>query len=97
MGEEITVIDDSDIVGWTASATRIGEVYMTSVGTMVSKVKQEVRIKRISRLNILALSIPRWADHEQYKTLHKQHTELDRFNMHRAGTIDHGVFIDLKQ
>lgn len=53
MGEEITVIDDSDIVGWAASETRIGEVYMSSVGTMVANVMQEIRDKKISRLNIL--------------------------------------------
>lgn len=53
MGEEITVIDDSDIVGWAASATRIGEVYMSNVVTMVANVMQEVRNKKISRFNIL--------------------------------------------
>ena len=53
MGEEITVIDDSDIVGWAASVTRVGEVYMSSVKTMVANVRKEVRNKKISRLNIL--------------------------------------------
>jgi hypothetical protein len=38
MGVEINVIDDSDIVGWAASATRTNEVYMTSVSTMVDNV-----------------------------------------------------------
>lgn len=53
MGENITVIDDSDIVGWASSATRVGEIYMTSVATMVKNVKKEIRNKKISRLNIL--------------------------------------------
>lgn len=53
MGIEITVIDDSDKVGWFASATRIGEIYMSSVETMVDNVKKEVGNKKISRLNIL--------------------------------------------
>jgi hypothetical protein len=53
VGEEITVIDDSDVVGWAASVTRIGEVYMSSVKTMVANVQKEIRNKKISRLNIL--------------------------------------------
>ena len=35
---EITVIDDSDIVGWMASATREGEIYMQDVASMVRNV-----------------------------------------------------------
>jgi hypothetical protein len=35
---EIIVVDDSDIVGWLASATRIGEVYMSNVGSMVNNI-----------------------------------------------------------
>lgn len=31
MGQEITVIDDSDHVGYLASMVREGEVYMTNV------------------------------------------------------------------
>lgn len=38
MGIEVTVIDDSDHVGWAASATRAGELYMTNVRTMVDRV-----------------------------------------------------------
>jgi hypothetical protein len=53
MGIEITVIDDSDKVGWLASATRIGEIYMTSVTTMVDNVKKKIGNNKISRLNIL--------------------------------------------
>lgn len=53
MGETITVVDDSDIVGWAASATRIGEIYMSNVVTMVKNVQKEIRDKKISRLNIL--------------------------------------------
>ena len=129
MGEEITVIDDSDIVGWAASATRIGEVYMflkrmasftSSIATSAKIVHCYFRwqnsweflcmparasiIRSIALIsgNMLrriqmALSIPRWTDHEEYETAHRQHTELDWFGNHRAGTVDHGVFIGLKQ
>jgi hypothetical protein len=53
MGMEITVIDDSDIVGWMASATRFGEVYMTNVTSMVSNVLMRLGSNTIDRLNIL--------------------------------------------
>ena len=42
MNIEITVIDDSDAVGWFASATRLGEIYMSSVSTKVENVKKKV-------------------------------------------------------
>jgi hypothetical protein len=35
---EITVIDASDRVGWAAAATRVGEIYMTDVVSMVTNV-----------------------------------------------------------
>lgn len=53
---EVTVIDDSDHVGWAASATRTGELYMSSVKTMVDGIISELKSKpgtKISRLNIL--------------------------------------------
>ena len=50
---EITVIDDSDYVGWTAAATRIGEIYMSDVKTMVVNVSAQAGSKKIDRLNIL--------------------------------------------
>lgn len=53
MGIDVTVIDDSDHVGWLASATRWGEIHMTSVSTMVKNVKNEIGDKKISQLNIL--------------------------------------------
>lgn len=69
MGVEITVIDDSDHVGWLAAATREDEIYMSSVSDMVSKVIAKLRsmrpytrvcnparpvaAPRMSRLNIL--------------------------------------------
>jgi hypothetical protein len=65
MDVEITVIDDSDIVGWSASATREGEVYMDDVESMVSNILRALRVyartcnplvspyNRMSRLNIL--------------------------------------------
>lgn len=50
---DVTVIDDSDHVGWAASATRINEVYMTSVKTMVKNVINAAGKSSIRRLNIL--------------------------------------------
>jgi len=64
MGIEITVIDDSDYVGWSASAVRENEIYMVSVPSMVANVIAALRVysrvctpvvqyNKISRLNIL--------------------------------------------
>jgi hypothetical protein len=53
MGLEITVIDDRDHVGWFASATRLGELYMTDVASMVSNVLTRAGASNIDRLNIL--------------------------------------------
>lgn len=50
---EITVIDDSDHVGWLASATRTGEVYMKDVKSMVANVLVKAGGRKISRLNVL--------------------------------------------
>ncbi len=68
MGIEVTVIDDSDHVGYAAAATRTGELYMTSVRTMVDNVLRHLGASapysrvcapgtptsaRMSRLNVL--------------------------------------------
>jgi hypothetical protein len=66
MDVEITVVDDSDIVGWLASATREGEIYMTNVQSMVDNIFRALRVytrtcnpaagtpyNKMSRLNIL--------------------------------------------
>ena len=51
---DITVIDDSDMVGWLAAATRTGEIYMTDVTSMVTNVISALGTAgRIDRLNIL--------------------------------------------
>ena len=50
---EVSVIDDSDLIGWIAGLTRIGEVYMTNVQTMVDNVLTEIGQRNMSRLNIL--------------------------------------------
>lgn len=50
---EITVVDDSDIVGWVAGAARVGEVYMTDVRSMVTNVARQAGRRPIDRLNIL--------------------------------------------
>ncbi len=38
MAISVTIVDESDYVGWAASATRSGELTMTSVGNMVGKI-----------------------------------------------------------
>jgi hypothetical protein len=54
MDVEITVINDSNIVGWLASATRIGEIYMKDVSSMVKNVLEALHAQdMLSRLNIL--------------------------------------------
>ena len=50
---EITVVDSRDTVGWLASASRIGEVYMTDVRSMVTGVRIKAGRSLITRLNIL--------------------------------------------
>jgi hypothetical protein len=50
---EITVIDDRGFAGWVNSATRVGEIYMTNVTSMVDNVLAEANDRAISRLNIL--------------------------------------------
>jgi hypothetical protein len=52
---EVTVVDDEGVVGWAASATRFGEVYMTDVNSMVRNVRQKAgeNQQNITRLNIL--------------------------------------------
>jgi len=54
-GIEVTVVDDSDYVGWAAAATRTGEIYMTDVKSMVDNVIRKATAAKsgISRLNIL--------------------------------------------
>ncbi|MEO1018535.1 MAG: hypothetical protein AAFY56_12715, partial [Pseudomonadota bacterium] len=54
-GIEITVIDDRDIVGFAASATRIEELYMTNVENMADRVLRKVNSMpfKVRRLNIL--------------------------------------------
>ena len=68
MGIEVSIIDESDYVGWAAAATRTDELYMTSVTTMVDNVLAYLRRSapysrvcspstptsaKMSRLNIL--------------------------------------------
>src|SRR6188768_633664 len=64
MGLEITVIDDSDYVGYAAAMVREDEIYMVDVPSMVANVVARLRIysrvctpvvnyNKISRLNIL--------------------------------------------
>jgi hypothetical protein len=50
---EITIIDARDSTGWLAAATRIDEIYMTDILSMVTNVKLKAGKQLISRLNIL--------------------------------------------
>jgi len=50
---EISVINDSSATGWLAAATRIGEVYMTDVTSMVTNVIAKAGSTPITRLNVL--------------------------------------------
>ena len=51
---EITVINGNHFAGWLAGAVRIGEVYMSSVDTMVTNVLNKVGSNGlIERLNIV--------------------------------------------
>jgi hypothetical protein len=81
---EITVIDDSDHVGWAASATRFGEVYMTDVASMVTNVLAKAKTKRISRLNVLdhgnEKSLQVGTDRISEKSLAKYETQLQKLN-----------------
>lgn len=49
----ITVINDQHATGWLAGATRIGEIYMTDVKSMVTNVLKKAGKTPISRLNVL--------------------------------------------
>lgn len=49
----INVIDVSDSTGWVCAASRIGEIHMKSVKSMVKNVKEKAANQKISRLNIL--------------------------------------------
>jgi hypothetical protein len=40
---EVTVIDDSDIVGFAAAATRENEIYMTDKASMVDNILRKIR------------------------------------------------------
>ncbi len=52
-GVTVTVVDDSDFVGWVAAASRTGEVTMTSPQSMVDAVIAEADGEQIAHLNIL--------------------------------------------
>jgi hypothetical protein len=52
-GINITVIDDSSITGFVSAATRIDEIYMTDVRSMVANVLRKKGAYLIRRLNIL--------------------------------------------
>ena len=60
MGAHVTIVDERDIVGWLASATRVGELSMTSASDMVAKIIAHLSaswrpgfLRKMRRLNIL--------------------------------------------
>ncbi len=81
---EITVIDDREIVGWTAAATRIGEIYMTNVASMVQNVITKAAGTPISRLNIVdhgnAVRFQIGSDHISLGNLATYRSQLVRLN-----------------
>src|SRR3954452_19310004 len=52
-GNEITVVGSGGVASWLSGATRIGEVYMTNVVTMVTNVLLKVGKDPITRLNVI--------------------------------------------
>jgi hypothetical protein len=50
---DLTAIDASDIVGYLAAATRIGEVEFSNVDSLVKGVRSRVAFGSLRRLNIL--------------------------------------------
>lgn len=98
MGIEVTVIDDSDNVGWAAAATRIGEIYMTSCRDMVDGVlaKLAAEGETMSRLNLLdhgnTTSFSLGSDWISSSSLSTYRTDLVRLN----GQFDTGGFVHLQ-
>lgn len=50
--DEVTVVDESGMVGTMSALTKIGEVYMTDVESMVANVRKQAANRPIRRLNI---------------------------------------------
>jgi len=96
MGLEITVIDDSDHVGWAAAATRLGEIYMTDVTDMVTNVLARIGTSTMSRLNILDHGNPQLfeigSDMITVATLINHEPQLSRLNGH----FDKSGFVHLQ-
>lgn len=86
MGIEVTVIDGSDHVGWMAGASRTGELYMTSVASMVRVVLAHIASRRMDRLNILdhgsTRSIQIGTDRVSVTTLPRFEGQLRRLRGH---------------
>jgi hypothetical protein len=61
-GVDIAVIDDSDALGFAASATRIEEVYMSDIKSMVSNVLKVKSSYKIRRLDIIDHGNPYWVE-----------------------------------
>jgi hypothetical protein len=86
---EITVIDDGNVVGWLAAATRVGEISMTDVPSMVANVLTKAGGKKISRLNVLdhgnAKGLRIGKDWVSERTLGRYAAALKRLRGHFTG------------
>ncbi|MCH2201845.1 MAG: DUF4347 domain-containing protein [Fuerstiella sp.] len=87
---EITVIDNSDWVGMVVAASRIGEVTMTNVASMVRNVLNRANGRSISRLNIVdhgnSQSFQIGNDRISQQTLGRFRPTLARLNSHFTAT-----------
>jgi hypothetical protein len=83
-GIDITVIDDSDYVGWFASAGRTDEIYMKDVKSMVQRVLKKKGTYKIRRLNIIdhgnSTSLQIGKDWLSTATLTKFEPQLSKLN-----------------
>jgi hypothetical protein len=59
-GVDIAVVDDSDTMGFAASALRTGEVYMSDLKSMVANVLKKKGNYKIRRLDIIDHGNPDW-------------------------------------
>lgn len=98
MGMEITVIDDSDAVGWVASVSRLGEIHMNDVRSMVVNViaMSQKEGRKLSRLNILDHGSPSGfeigTDHISSGSLPVHATELAKLKP----IFEHDGFVHLQ-
>jgi hypothetical protein len=75
-GVDIAVVDDSDTLGFAASALRTGEVYMSDLKSMVQNVLKKKGSYKIRRLDVIDHGSPNWFQIGKDRIgLHRQLTE----------------------